>query len=360
MRLGLIARADSRGLGIQTFQFSRHMDCAKIMVVDCPSANPLPLRRDWYPDATWIKGLPTVQDYAHFLDGLDVVYTAECDYSRDGTLYRLADAMGVKTALHLNYEFFEHGRNPNLPRPSLFAAPSMWHYDEIPDPKTFLAVPIDLDQFPARPRMSEAARFLHIIGRPAINDRNGTADLLDALAFVRSPITLTITCQDAHYVSGLLASRRIPRHITLEVRTGDAEHYADLYANQDVLILPRRFGGLCLPANEGLGAGMPVVMPDISPNNTWLPADWLVPAERRGEFMAKTRVALHSTATQALAEKIDQFVEDRAFFAASQDTAQRIAKELSWANQRPVYMKTFSDLCKGPESRTPSSATSSV
>jgi hypothetical protein len=86
-------------------------------------------------------------------------------------------------------------------------------------------------------------------------------------------------------------------------------------------------------------------MPDISPNNTWLPADWLARAEKQGEFMAKTRVELYSASHRALAAKIDQFAEDSAFFAASQDTARRMAKELSWDNQRPVYEKAFADLC---------------
>lgn len=347
MRLGLIARADHRGLAIQTAGVHRALQPLKTLIIDCPSANPLPLHLDQFhgDGVSVVKGWPTERDFRPFLDGLDVVYTAECDYTRDGTLYRLAESMGVKTVLHLNFELFDHGRNPSLPRPSLFAAPSMWRYDEIPEPKKFLPVPIDLDAFPTHPLASKATRFLHVIGRPAVNDRNGTADLLDALAYVQSPITVTITCQDDHYVSGLLASRRIPRHITVDVRTGDANHYTDLYEGQDVLVLPRRFAGLCLPANEALGAGMPVVMPDISPNNTWLPSDWLVPAEKHGEFMAKTRVEVFSADHRALAAKIDQFATDPAFYATSADTARRIAKELSWTEQAPVYRQLFTDLC---------------
>jgi glycosyltransferase involved in cell wall biosynthesis len=337
MRIGLIARADSRGLGVQTKSFHDAMQPTKTMVVDCPSAQPLPLRRDWYPNAMWVKGLPTAADFRVWLDGLDVIYTAETGYSR--ALWSEAERAGVKTVLHANYEFLDHSDQP-----SLWAAPSMWHFDEFPEPRLFLPVPIDLSKFPARPPRSKAARFLHIIGRPAVHDRNGTADLLDALTYVRSPITLTITCQDEHYVSGLLASRRIPRHIDLDVRTGDTKHYTDLYADQDVLVLPRRFGGLCLPCNEAIGAGMPVVMPDISPNNAWLPADWLVPAEKCGEFRAKTRVEFFSADPRELAERIDRFAGDPAFFAASQDTARRMAKELSWDNQRPVYQRVFEEL----------------
>ncbi|WP_454199574.1 glycosyltransferase [Nocardia sp. Marseille-Q1738] len=337
MRIGLIARADSRGLGVQTKSFHDAMQPAKTMVVDCPSANPLPLRRDWYPDATWVKGLPTAIDFRTWLDGLDVVYTAETGYSR--ALWSEAERAGVKTILHLNREFLD----PH-DQPTLWAAPSMWRYEEIPDPKTFLAVPIDLAKFPTRPPATKATRFLHVIGRPAIHDRNGTVDLLDALAYVQSPITLTITCQDRTYVPGLLASRRIPRHIHLDVRGGDAANNWELYTGQDVLVLPRRFGGLSLPVHEALGSGMPVIMTAVSPNE-WLPGDWLIPAQKRGEFMAKTKVEVHSADLRKLADRIDRFATDPTFFAASHEIARRMAKELSWDNQRPVYEKVFADLC---------------
>ncbi len=340
VRLGLIARADSRGLGVQTKAVFDNLRPDATLVVDCPSANPLPLRHDWYPDATWVKGLPTEGDLRCWLADVDVVYTAETGYGQ--ALWSEADRAGVRTVLHANYEFIDR-----RDRPTLWAAPSMWHFDEFPEPRRFLPVPIDLTQFPTRQPQARATRFLHVIGRPAVHDRNGTADLLDALDYVQSPIEVTLTCQDEHYVSGLLASRRLPRNVHMHVRTGDVANNVDLYADQDVLVMPRRFGGLCLPVNEALGAGMPVIMPDISPNNSWLPSDWLVPAESRGEFRAKTRVEIFSVDHRALAAKIDQLATDPQFYSASADTAVRMAKELSWSEQAPAYRKLFADLTEG-------------
>ena len=46
MRLGLIARADNRGLGQQTWAVQRNLQPAKTMVVDCPSMQPLQLHLD--------------------------------------------------------------------------------------------------------------------------------------------------------------------------------------------------------------------------------------------------------------------------------------------------------------------------
>lgn len=336
VRVGLIARADSRGLGVQCLEFFRAMSPVKTMVVDCPSADPLPLRRDWYPGATWVAGLPTAADFRRWLDGVDVVYTAETGYGR--ALWSEAERAGVKTVLHLNREFLD----PH-DRPTLWAAPSMWRYDEVPDPKMFLPVPIATDRFTDRPRPATATNFLHIVGRPAIHDRNGTTDLLAALPHLRSRVTVTIRCQDPTYVPGLLRARTIPANVELVIQSGDTANYSDNYRVGDVLVMPRRFGGLSLVVNEGLGAGMPVIMPNISPNE-WLPADWLVPATKTASFTAKTRVDVYTTDPQALAARMDEFAAYPVFYATALVTAQQLAKDLSWDTLRPVYEKVFEEL----------------
>jgi glycosyltransferase involved in cell wall biosynthesis len=132
-------------------------------------------------------------------------------------------------------------------------------------------------------------------------------------------------------------------NITLRIDSGDVLNYWDNY-DQDVLIMPRRFGGLCLPVNEALGAGMPVIMPSISPNNLWLPSDWLVPATKTGSFMARTRIDIHETDPRELAAKIDQFATDTAFFNAAQKQARDMAEGLSWTALKPMYNKVLGEL----------------
>ena len=335
MRLGLIARADSRGLGIQTHAVYRNLVPAKTMTIDCPSMNPLPVRRDWYPDATWIHGLPDEDDFREWLRDLDVVYTAETGYSQH--LWSEAERAGVKTVLHVNPEFLDL-----RDRPSLWAAPSPWRYEELPEPKLHLPVPITPQ--PQRPRPSAATRFLHVIGRPAIHDRNGTQILLEALKFIATSVTVTITCQDLGYLKDLIRHTRVPGHIELVVRTGDVVDNRDLYDGQDVLVLPRRFGGLCLPAQEAVGAGMPVIMPAISPNGAWLPAEWLVSAALTGRFRAKTAVQLYATDVRCLADKIDQFATDPDLYSKSVALARDLAERLSWTALLPMYRRVLESL----------------
>jgi glycosyltransferase involved in cell wall biosynthesis len=341
MRLGLIARADHRGLGQQTRAMFDHLQPARTMVVNCPSANPLPLHLEYFPGAMVVNRIPTDRDCHDFLSsGIDVVYSAETFYNAN--LPDIARQYGVKTVLHVNPEFLDI-----QDRPTLWAAPSVWRYDELPEPKIHLPVPIT--PFPERPARHKAGRFLHVIGRPAIHDRNGSRQLLEALRYVRSPINLTITCQDPGYVPSLMSGIHIPDHVELEVRSGDVRDNRDLFAGQDVLVLPRRFGGLCLPAQEAIGAGMPVIMPAISPNDSWLPGEWLVPATRVGRFMAKVRVDLYTTDVRQLAERIDRFATDCEFYATATDRARAIAKELSWDNQLSVYEQMFADLAAKKE-----------
>ena len=100
MRLGLIARADNTGLGHQTWELYRHLNPHKTLVVDISHLKGNQLFPERYPDAKVVKGFPTVDDFAEFLDDLDVVFTCEIPYGY--VLFELAEDMGVKTNLQCN------------------------------------------------------------------------------------------------------------------------------------------------------------------------------------------------------------------------------------------------------------------
>lgn len=332
----MIARADARGLGVQTKAFHDQMHPTKTLVVNCHSAMPLRVRTHWYPEATWVHGIPSRYDLEQFCDGLTSVYTAETAYNSE--FWGIADAYGVKSVLHANYEFLHRSDHPTV-----WAAPSVWHIDDFPAGTVHLPVPIETDRFPETHKGSHARHFLHVVGRPAIHDRNGTADLLMALPHVKSTVTVTITCQQSGYVGKLMNdhSVRIPPHITLNVQATDTENYWDNYQGVDAVILPRRFGGLCLPANEAVGAGIPVIMPNIEPNSRWLPEDWRVPATVAGEFRAKQHIVYYRADPRALAAKIDQLASDEHFYGESLVAAQKLRGELSWDTLKPVYQELF-------------------
>lgn len=334
MRLGLIARAENTGLSIQTYEFYQHMHPVKTLLVDMSHGRGRTFRPGLYPDAQVVQGIPTPQVIKSFLRGLDVVFSAETVYNN--VLYELAWQLGVKVVVQPNYEFFDR-----TAAPSLWAAPTMWHWDDLPAPKQLLPVPIATERFPERPQRETATRFLHIVGQPAVHDRNGTEDLLEALQYITTPIAVTIRCQDPGYVAKLLR-RTAPTNVKLHIDCADTPNYWDNYREGDVLVMPRRFGGLCLPAQEALAASMPVIMPAVSPNE-WLPAEWLVPATHEGRFTVRVPIDLYTVDHRALAAKIDQFASDSTFFAEGCAKAQQLAKERSWDALKPEYERALQE-----------------
>lgn len=312
------------------------------MIVDCPSMKPLPFHPEQFTGdgVSVVNGMPTPTDFARWLRGLDVVLTAECPYHF--SLYTIAAQLGIKTVLAVNPEFCDYFRHPQWPQPSLYAAPTTWMFDRLPDPKVLLPVPVATEHF--HPQTADkAVSFCHVIGRPAIHDRAGTADLLLALESVLADITVTITCQEPGYVQSLIDATdiRLPDNIRLVVADGDVANYWELYTGQHVLISPRRFGGLSLPMQEACAAGMPVIAPAVSPNTDWLPADWLIPATHVGSFIAHTDVQLYTVDHLALAAKIDEIATDHTYFRDASAQALGIAKQLSWENLEPEYRRVL-------------------
>src|SRR3990172_4415649 len=173
LRIGLIARADNTGLGTQTWEFYRHMHPTKTLVVDISELNGMENFHERYPDGGISYGFPTDDVVERFLKDLDVVFTCETPYNYK--LFEWAPLVGVKTVLQPNWEFLDYHQQENLPFPDLFALPSQWHWEDFfYGKKMFLPVPVDRSRLPLRKPAERARVFLHIAGRPAHEDRNGT------------------------------------------------------------------------------------------------------------------------------------------------------------------------------------------
>ena len=337
MRIGLIARADNGGLGAQTEDFYKWMKPSKTLVIDIEHLTGYPNDFSKYPDATVVKGFePQNAEIDSFLEGLDVVFTVECPYNH--YLYAKAREMGVKTVEQYNFEWSAYHQSPQLPKPDLFLAPSTWRMKEIEQyaPVKYLHVPVDREKFQFKSK-HEAKKFLHIAGHKTFGDRNGTAILLDALPFIRSDIEIVIRTQD-----------ELPRAYTdhkLTIIKEDVADRRDLYNDEDVLILPRKYGGLSLQLNEALSLGMPVIMPDIAPQNEFLPEDWLVPATLKETTMIKLPIDVYECTPEALAQKIDEFA-NLATLRRDSEVAGSLSHEKDWRVMRPQYEKVFAELCR--------------
>lgn len=338
-RLGLLVYATDTGLGIQTRALYKHLHPSKTMLVDLSALNRMPVHEDWYDWDVKTSGYPTTHEIDSFLTDLDVVFL--CETPLNYYLLSRARDLGIKTIIQPNYEFMDHltpaeQAYPRLPRPDLFAAPTTWHLDDIRRvaPTRHVPVPIDLDTLPQR-TITQARRFFHVAGRPAARDRNGTLDFIAAARMASDfepDAQFVVYCQQPtpeiqHAINGS------PVELV-----GHVQDPADIYRDGDVLVLPRRYGGLCLPAQEALGCGIPVLMPDVSPNNDLLPRDWLLPVKPGSErFMTRGPVDVHQVNVMAMAQRMLDLYRHPEAVQRMHEDARKTAALMSWDYLKPLY-----------------------
>lgn len=333
MRLGLIARSDRTGLGYQTKDYYDHLKPLKTMLIDLSILNGQRQNYDWYKPDLIIKGFPNDLQIKEFLRGLDVVLTAETPYNY--SLYTIAHKMGIKVANVINWEFFDHLIHPEYELPDLIIMPSMWHYEDAENfalskgiKCVYLHHPVDRNKIPFRQRAT--SKMFHIAGKPASHDRNGTYDFLRACPDGR------VTTQDEEYARKLRGEFRHSNIFT------GIDNQKTIYDMGDVLVFPRKYGGNCLPLNEALSAGCPVIMPDISPNNHLLPKEWLVPAEIVDSFTPRTKIDIYKTDHNELVKKIQWFREQD--ISALSLQANEIADSISWTTMKPKWEQELENL----------------
>jgi hypothetical protein len=312
MRLGIIARSDNTGLGNQTRELVNMLNPDKVLLVDSTAFNGNKQHPEWYSGYNVTKtsnGMPTNKEYMRFLQDIDVVLSCETFYS---TIFiDMAKKYNVKTILQYNYELFGHMTTPNLTLPDVLLSPSLWNIDIVKEKfgnKTkviHLPPPTTTSIFDEAREINTSKthnRILHIAGKKAAKDRNGTESILEMMRYSKSNFELVIKTQTKLDIK--------TNNSRVKIDTDNIENRANLYAGYDAMLLPRRYAGLCLPMNEALISGLPVFMTDISPNNIVLPSKWLIPSEKIGSFQTKSMVDIYSAEPEKFARIIDDYVDN--------------------------------------------------
>jgi len=338
MKLGLIVRADNSGLGNQTYELAQMLKPYLIMVIDFSDHNGFkqyPERYDGF-NAVFVKGFPTDRQMADFLAEVDAVFSCETFYN-DSTPKIARRSGGVKSYLQYNFELFGGFGNPNYPLPNKLIAPSVWNLElmerKFGDSVEYLPPPTDPATFADVREINQTTsnRLLHIAGKPAKADRNGTQSVLEMLKFSKADYELVIRVQTEYDLKC-----NDPR-VTIEY--GDVDGRADMYSGYDAMILPRRYAGLCLPMNEALLSGLPVFMTDVSPNNFILPKQWLCQADDIGMIRTKVSIPSYNANPKTLARMIDDFVENGDKESAKQQAYEIGHKHFSPERLLPKYQK---------------------
>ena len=309
MRLGIIARSDNTGLGNQTRELVNMLNPDKILLIDSTSFNKNKQHPEWYDGYNCIKtkGFPTTDQIKSFLNDIDVVFSCETFY--DQNFIKFADKRNVKTILQYNYELFGHLSNPNLLLPTVLLSPSVWQIEHIKEmfgnqTKVLHLPPPTNEKLFSKVKENNLSkshnRILHIAGKRASKDRNGTETVIDMLKYSQKDYELVIKSQ-TEIETNIKDSR-------LKIEIGNPENREEMYDGFDAVVLPRRYAGLCLPMNEALLSALPVFMTNISPNNSILPPDWLVKSDSIGTIRTKVRLELFEADPRVLAKTIDDYV----------------------------------------------------
>jgi hypothetical protein len=310
VRLGIIARSDNTGLGYQTKQLTDMLNPSKIMLIDFSQHNNNKQHPEWYNGYEVINvfGIPDSRDIDRFLKDIDVVLSCETFYNNDELILKARDK-GIKTILQYNYELFGNLSKKKMALPDVLISPSLWKIDDIEfqfgrkAKVIHLPPPTNTNLFDGASKINRSKthnRILHIGGKRAAQDRNGTNTVVDMLRYSKADYELVIKTQTK------LDINFNDDRIVLDYN--DSVDRESMYVGFDAMVLPRRYAGLCLPMNESLLSALPVFMTNIAPNHKVLPKKWLVESHLIDQFKAKTMINVYEANLRKLAELIDNYV----------------------------------------------------
>lgn len=335
MRLGIVARSEAgRGLANQTWEACRHLDPDRVLLVDPGRDGRFtqhPERYDRWETTTvrWHGGRLNEAPTRSWLDGLDVVYSAETPY--DLRLPQWAAEAGCGVVVQANPEFLA----PMDARAAVtWWVATPWRLEHLPARTRVVPMPVPEAPFAHEP--GERLRFLHTAGWPAVADRNGTGTFAEAAGM------LTVDCDVV--IRGQHRDTLRYRTDRVRVEQGCVPDHWDLYQGADVLVMPRRFGGLCLPVLEALAVGLVVVMPDVSPNDVW-PGPRVEATTRDNVASRCGLLPLYDTDTRALAATMDELAANPELVAKLRAEASEWVRVNTWEALKPMWLEELARAC---------------
>ncbi len=316
MTFSMIARGDNGGLASQTWEIARHCGPSKVLLVDLGSRGRgacVPERYAGFD--VRVTPYPTADDLVWLCRGVDAVYTAEANYNDD--LPTVAARFGVRHVVHANPELWRtaHGG----PTTEL-VVPTEWERQRLGDPPV-MPMPVDRERLPYTPR-TQARRF-YFPCAPAFHDRHGEAIVTAAFQRVRRDVTLVIGPKPRS------RTRKLSGGVTVESVQPRDDYWQ--WPDADVLVLPRRYGGLSLPIQEAMSLGMPVISLALAPYGDVLMPELLVEATQpRPVAMKGGSFPVWGCYPRALADVIERVADDDALVARASRHSNAVALGLSW------------------------------
>lgn len=336
MSCGILARCDNGGLAALTREVHRHCHPDRTLLLDLEEQG----RGNCTPDeyihgnvyrCTWKGGLPDRALEWIVAPGIDSLWSAEFWY--DDRLLREAHGKAIKTVCCAMPELSSWaipGDTSICPR--LLNVPTEWRRDTLPNAQV-LPVPIARDRLPFRHR-THAVHLYHPTGA-AMLDRNGTQLLLDALPFVTTrELSLTIRSERPVNVPAC--------NVDVAIVSDAQPDYWDAYPDDiDLLVLPRRYGGLSLPVQECASLGVPSLMLASDP---YAQAPFVTSVPSTGsheERMKGGRVPVHAADPRSIATALDWLVRHPDEHADASRSCDAWAAGHSWETLGPRWRQVL-------------------
>ena len=318
------------GLGHLIRDFYRHDMLQRILVLPHPNYTNFP---EWYPSQI----RHTMDDHEAFLDNIDVLLLFENAFQWQ--VPKKAHRRGIPIALIPNYEY-----TPFPPRvhPDLFICASQLDIDYYSArwPTTFIPIPVNTDKIPWRKR-EQALVFVHNAGHGGHQHRNGTPELLKALEYVKSPISLIVRAQPEEQRMHTLLSRGCDdKRVRVELKELPGEE--DLWTTGDVYVAPEKYNGMSLPLQEAFAAGMLVMTTKRYPMTTWLPPGPMIPVSGFEKHRMAVTLDRAVIDPRSIAKVIDQWYGTD--ISAYSILGAEWAQNNSWDVLRPKYLQALASL----------------
>ena len=332
-RVGLVARCTDSGLGHLSKSFYDNYPVFSTLCVT--DADPRYRdHADWFPDATFVR-MADMRNFpfTRFLSNIDVLFSYETFYERE--LLQQAQRMQVRTVLMGMPELTRRRGNQGfLGDPNEYVWPTTWLK---PKDEKLLPVPVQYPEDISAPLEDGPLRVVHVGGSGAIGDRNGTEIFLSALKRVKSQVYVRL-CLSGPNQCKLVG---IPDNVTIEIRR-DVPDPFHMYADAHVMMMPRRYGGLCLPVHEALGYGLVVWLTDYVYKTGDYPTTLMLDSEPGLlQRVPVGRIRTHVVDPSTVADAIDMIAERRELLVGVKDQNSAWVKEHSWAQLKPVYDGVF-------------------
>jgi hypothetical protein len=335
MRVGATGFCTEQGLGFLLRDFVKHGIVTDVALI---RHGKRPERPDWYPQAQYYNHR-RVDEFRNFIEPLDAMLFFETPFCWE--LISYCRSLGKPTILMPMLECMPE----KLPQtPDVLLCPSLLelsyyrkHTDMAPPSVKICHIPVPV-AVPWRER-HEIQTFIHNAGHGGLNGRNGTAELLAAWKYVKSPAKLIVRTQDPlpNSRSNARLMRTLDQLKILEIVT-DTLSAEELYAEGDAFVFPEKFNGLSLPLQEAYASGMPVIATNRFPISAWLPRHPLVDPIGYRPLRVNPRCVEVQEAIldpKAIAAKIDDWY-GRGINELSK-AGKRWAEQNSWEALKPLY-----------------------